>query len=546
MSGRGQPPIPVDRTHKHLAATILGLGDDQIVLSSFLHGDGPPASSVGTVNDYYVDRIDNELYGPKDDVGGWGDPVSIVGPAGPQGSAGSVGTSLTFKGAWAVGTTYSTNDWVTNGGSSYAAVAGSTGVTPGTDATKWAALAIAGLTGPAGPQGDPGDVGPEGPAGADGAQGPTGADGATGPQGGAGPTGPKGDTGAQGPAGSGGAQGVQGPSGARGDTGPIGPSLLNFRGAWDSAVAYQSNDWVTYSGTSYFALAGSTNVTPGTNAQKWVLLTVNGPAGPQGIQGTQGATGATGAQGPAGATGTAGATGATGAAGATGATGATGPIGPQGVMGPPGSSAGSISGRLVAAINASQNSFQVYANDEWPTIPGQVASFKIAIDNELMRVTAISVVSTGVKSVTVVRAIHSTVATSHSAQKLVTVRTAVGNTTRMIAYVIDGGAAVPTTGSKALVPVPFDCTIMSAEIIGDASGSAVVDIKKGTPSSGTTMPSTASICASAKPTLSSAQRKKDTTLTGWTTGLAAGDILEFNLDSVTTCKRVTIALVVSA
>jgi hypothetical protein len=94
--------------------------------------------------------------------------------------------------------------------------------------------------------------------------------------------------------------------------------------------------------------------------------------------------------------------------------------------------------------------------------------------------------------------------------------------------------------------VPFNCNITAAEIIGDASGSAVVDIKKGTPSSNTTMPTRSSICASAKPTLSSAQRKRDTTLTGWTTALLAGDILEWNLDSVTTCKMITLELTVSA
>jgi hypothetical protein len=44
------------------------------------------------------------------------------------------------------------------------------------------------------------------------------------------------------------------------------------------------------------------------------------------------------------------------------------------------------------------------------------------------------------------------------------------------------------------------------------------------------------------PTLSSAQKSEDTTLTGWTTALSAGDILRFNVDSVAIIARVTLAL----
>jgi len=50
------------------------------------------------------------------------------------------------------------------------------------------------------------------------------------------------------------------------------------------------------------------------------------------------------------------------------------------------------------------------------------------------------------------------------------------------------------------------------------------------------------ITASAKPTISSAVKTKDTTLTGWTTTVNAGDILAFNVDSVSTVQRLTIAL----
>ena len=39
-----------------------------------------------------------------------------------------------------------------------------------------------------------------------------------------------------------------------------------------------------------------------------------------------------------------------------------------------------------------------------------------------------------------------------------------------------------------------------------------------------------------------AQKSQDSTLTGWTTAVAAGDILAFNVDSTATITRVTISL----
>lgn len=46
-------------------------------------------------------------------------------------------------------------------------------------------------------------------------------------------------------------------------------------------------------------------------------------------------------------------------------------------------------------------------------------------------------------------------------------------------------------------------------------------------------------------TISSATKSQDATLTGWTTSVAAGDVLGFNVDSASTVQRVTIALKVT-
>jgi len=51
-----------------------------------------------------------------------------------------------------------------------------------------------------------------------------------------------------------------------------------------------------------------------------------------------------------------------------------------------------------------------------------------------------------------------------------------------------------------------------------------------------------SITASTPPTLSSADKSQDTTLTGWTTALSAGDVLRFNVDSVATITQATLYL----
>jgi len=40
-------------------------------------------------------------------------------------------------------------------------------------------------------------------------------------------------------------------------------------------------------------------------------------------------------------------------------------------------------------------------------------------------------------------------------------------------------------------------------------------------------------------------KSQDSTLTGWTTAIAAGDCLMFNVDSITTCTWVTLSLKVT-
>jgi len=115
-----------------------------------------------------------------------------------------------------------------------------------------------------------------------------------------------------------------------------------------------------------------------------------------------------------------------------------------------------------------------------------------------------------------------------------------------INFIIDGGASVIATGMKGYLSCDFAGTISQVELLADVSGSIVVNIWKCTYAqfdAGSTHPVVGDkITASAPPTITTATKSQDTTLTGWTKAFVAGDILAFNVDSIATIKRCTIAL----
>ena len=108
---------------------------------------------------------------------------------------------------------------------------------------------------------------------------------------------------------------------------------------------------------------------------------------------------------------------------------------------------------------------------------------------------------------------------------------------------IDNGAVVIPTGVNGNLVIPFACTISQWTLLANESGSIVIDIWK---DSYANYPPTVgdSITASAKPTITTASKGQSSTLTGWNTTLLAGDILRFNVDSVTTIKAVDINITV--
>ena len=103
----------------------------------------------------------------------------------------------------------------------------------------------------------------------------------------------------------------------------------------------------------------------------------------------------------------------------------------------------------------------------------------------------------------------------------------------------DGQGSVIAASKSVLVPVERAGVITAASLVGDASGSITITVKRYTPSSGS-LNSATSLGTIA---LSSAQHARDTTLSGWTTSLSAGDVLEFvTTATIATVTRVTCKL----
>lgn len=139
------------------------------------------------------------------------------------------------------------------------------------------------------------------------------------------------------------------------------------------------------------------------------------------------------------------------------------------------------------------------------------------------------------------------VADPTSAQDAATKAYADSRSARILAVVFDGGGIVLTTGAKnVMFTAPITGTITKWRIVSlnGITGSVVIDIWKDSyanfpPVVGDT------ITASAKPTVSSATKAESTTLTGWTTTMTAGDIYEFNIDSVTAFTKIRLELFVT-
>lgn len=93
------------------------------------------------------------------------------------------------------------------------------------------------------------------------------------------------------------------------------------------------------------------------------------------------------------------------------------------------------------------------------------------------------------------------------------------------------------------VYIPEACEIRQAVILTEGGpGSCVIDIWKDSYSNFPPVDAD-SITGGNEPEISGGDKYSDPTLSGWTTTIAAGDVLRFNLDSSNTFTRVSIYLV---
>jgi hypothetical protein len=118
-------------------------------------------------------------------------------------------------------------------------------------------------------------------------------------------------------------------------------------------------------------------------------------------------------------------------------------------------------------------------------------------------------------------------------------------TASRLEFVIDGNGAAIIPGTMGYLEVPYDCTVVQWTLLGNVSGSIVVDVQRCTfaqfnppthPASGD------SIAPSNKPTLASQISAQSASLGTWTTNLSQGDIIGITVTSATTVSRVTLSL----
>ena len=298
-------------------------------LNQWRYGNTAPASTLGTLGDFYLNVITGNVY-YKSAATTWILTGNIKGPVGPTGATGATGSQGPAGATGATGLQGTQGTAGTNGKNTLVktttepaganCATGGVKIEYGLDAngngildageinTTLTKYVCNGATGATGSQGPAGATGSQGPQGIQGVAGPTGA---TGPQGSIGLTGPAGATGTQGP------QGVAGTNGTNGTNGQnsLVKTTTESAGANCTTGGVKIEYGLDANGNGILD-AGEINTT----LTKYVC---------------NGATGATGSQGPAGATG---AQGPQGTQGVAGPTGATGPQGAQGQVGPQGPS----------------------------------------------------------------------------------------------------------------------------------------------------------------------------------------------------------------
>lgn len=292
----------------------------------------------------------------------------------------------------------------------------------------------------------------------------------------------------------------------------------------------------------YFLTSGENGIV------SWTSSNFFGATGPQGEIGFTGATGPQGIQGF-------GVTGATGPQGEQGIIGFTGSTGSQGIQGSTGSAyfngltsslqflTSSNDSNVGLNINSigSTHSFNITWNGLLPLDRG-------GLNNSTFTASDILIIDSSTSSV---------ISSGYKFNDFGTASTDIWTANKVISYLnsniipesnkgqigisINGGQSVITTGLKTYITCPYSGTITGWELLSTLTGSIVVDVWKDTYIN---YPPTLSdsICGIDKPTLSTQIKNNNNNLTNWSTSINEGDIIAFNIDSVSLLRQVTLTL----
>lgn len=115
---------------------------------------------------------------------------------------------------------------------------------------------------------------------------------------------------------------------------------------------------------------------------------------------------------------------------------------------------------------------------------------------------------------------------------------------QQVTMVASNAGSVLNTGVVGYLYCQFGGTITDVYLFADQTGDIEVDIWK--IAVGSFPPTiTNTITASDIPTITAGVEYHDSTLTGWTTAVSAGDVFAFNIDSVTSIQQITCTLVIA-
>ena len=309
----------------------------------------------------------------------------------------------------------------------------------------------------------------------------------------------------------------------------------------------QNNDVYDGEGNYLYTIGGTGWIDPGST----------GPTGSQGPTGERGVTGDTGLQGP------------TGSQGETGPTGAQGLTGPQGSKGPTGAN-GATGDRYSTSSSDTFAVPEIGATAEFVMgsglayTPSQTIIVSPTLDPiDHFHATIITYSAITGSTLVICTEVNSAYGESYSSW-LINLAGAVGvpgpqgeigpdGSTgptgpapiipRSFGVVFDGGGSILTIGSQADVVIPYNLTITGWTILGDVGGTASIDIWSAPYESyPPTISNTIIGATGTKPGLSGSIKGQSSSLDSWSTGISAGNIVRFNLDSITTQTRISLTV----